>query len=219
MAWAKTGNIKGPQGATGATPPLSAATPQPLGTAAPGATGQASDAGHVHASDLQSTAGTSQPLGTASAGVNATAARSDHVHPGARGRVALGSVTTSDANIGTTETMTALTTNFAYDTTRRYKVSFTALIVSATAGTQVIANLRANLGSAALVTSGQIQGSQKNLPNVNGETLCYFVEIPPGTYAAGTLFLGIALKTLANTAHLAGGVTFPCQLLVEDIGT
>lgn len=48
----------------GAGPTISTATPQPLGTAAAGSTGEVSDAGHVHAAPTQ--AYTDTPLSTAS---------------------------------------------------------------------------------------------------------------------------------------------------------
>ena len=46
MGWNKTGNIRGP------APPLSAATPQPLGTASAGTSANASRDDHVHSSHM-----------------------------------------------------------------------------------------------------------------------------------------------------------------------
>lgn len=63
MPWAKTGNIKGPQGNAGSNG--SNATATPLGSAVP------------------------QALGTGAAGVSTTASRDDHVHPLPTGRLQL----------------------------------------------------------------------------------------------------------------------------------
>jgi hypothetical protein len=65
--------------------PLSTATPQALGSASAGSTGEAADAGHVHpTTGLLTTAALSNAspsaLGTASAGVSTSVSRADHVH-------------------------------------------------------------------------------------------------------------------------------------------
>lgn len=60
--------------------PLSTATPKALGAAAPGSTAEASDAGHIHPDNIDTT-DLPGALGAAATGTKGLASDSGHVHP------------------------------------------------------------------------------------------------------------------------------------------